>query len=113
MTCICCAENKLRLTSASYMPQSIWAFYSPLGVSIKKILQTAGYQFTVYRSGKRNVFKQACAVHLVFTESHPKVQFQTRILYLCMQFCMLVMSIIHIWFSALSSKYKMSKIIDL
>lgn len=52
MTYIFCAENKWRLTSASYMPQSIWAFDNPLGVSIKKILQTAGYQFTVYRSEK-------------------------------------------------------------
>lgn len=90
--------------------QSIWAFYNPLGASIKKTFQTAGYQFTFYRSGKKKkIFKQACAVHLVFTGSHPKMHFQTHMLYLCLQFCVLVMSIIHIWFSALSSKRKMSK----
>lgn len=58
---------------------------------------------------KKKIFKQACAVHLVFTGSHPKMHFQTHMSYLCLQFCVLVMSIIHIWFSALSSKRKMSK----
>lgn len=59
---ISCDENKLKLTSASHIAsEHLLQSLHPLGVSIKKNLQTAGYQFTVYRTGKKLKASSCCS----------------------------------------------------
>lgn len=93
--------------------RSFWAFHDPLGVSIKKTLQTAGYQFTVYGSGfkeKRKKKKDISSnkpVLFILCSQNPVQKVHLRFLYVSH------VNYPHLVFPALSSKCKMSKMIDL